>query len=75
MYGSEETKAFCCNCKELTLHKYTNFSCIKTAKPRTGGFLPSFLELLGQQLGTNAPSGDYKCTQCGTYLHSDGSYN
>ncbi len=26
IYGAEETKAFCCNCKKVTVHKYENFA-------------------------------------------------
>ncbi|WP_261836914.1 hypothetical protein [Vibrio ishigakensis] len=62
MYGSEKTRAFCCNCKELTLHHFTMFSSQKTKSPRQMGLL--------ERLFSAGNSGDYKCSRCGTYLHT-----
>lgn len=64
MYGSEETKAFCCNCKQLTLHKYTMFATKKETSPRKEGFVTRIL----LALMSSGASGDYKCQRCGTYL-------
>ncbi len=64
MYGTEQTKAFCCNCKKLTLHKYTMFSSGRVANYKEGSW---WKRLFGWAPG---PMGDYKCTVCGTYLHT-----
>jgi hypothetical protein len=64
MYGEERTKAFCCNCKELTMHEFTNFSSKKVKSPRK----ESWLERLLSGLISSEATGDYKCTKCGTYL-------
>ena len=70
-YGSEETKAFCCNCKKLTVHKFENFA--KTTKPQEneskGFFSGLFASILGE-LMVGEPTGDYKCKVCGTNLHT-----
>ncbi|MGR5221834.1 hypothetical protein ACPV4B_16530 [Vibrio parahaemolyticus] len=66
MYGSEKTKAFCCNCKQLTHHKYTMFATKKETSPRKEGFLTRILSALASSEAT----GDYKCQRCGTYLSS-----
>ncbi|MFS1492486.1 hypothetical protein BCT96_008805 [Vibrio splendidus] len=75
MYGSEKTRAFCCNCKELTLHKYTMFSSQVQKAPQAEDKEPSLLqrilsELLSFGVTGSGAAGDYKCTQCGTYLNT-----
>ncbi|CAH0525793.1 hypothetical protein VHP8226_01324 [Vibrio hippocampi] len=66
MYGTEQTKAFCCNCNKLTLHKYTMFGTQTEQSPWIKGFL---LRTLAEFI-SKAPTGDYKCTLCGTYLNT-----
>jgi len=66
MYGSEETRAFCCNCKAVTRHRYTLFASQTQRSPRQTGLL----ERLLSGLLSSPPTGDYRCTQCGTYLHT-----
>ncbi|MCJ2377400.1 hypothetical protein LNL84_11220 [Vibrio sp. ZSDZ34] len=67
MYGSEKTKAFCCNCKEVTLHKYESFSQPqKSSESKATGFFASIANAL---MGGEA-KGDYKCEVCGTNLHT-----
>ncbi|WP_239670969.1 hypothetical protein [Vibrio variabilis] len=71
MYGSEQTKAFCCNCKEVTLHKYENFAQPqKSNKPKSTGFISNLLESIASALMEGEATGDYKCTVCGTNLRT-----
>ncbi|MPS33666.1 MULTISPECIES: hypothetical protein [Salinivibrio] len=71
IYGAEETKAFCCNCKKVTFHKYESFS--KSGED-TGkevkGFFSSLFAAIASALMEGEPSGDYKCKVCGTNLHT-----
>lgn len=69
MYGSEKTRAFCCNCKELTLHKYTMFSSRVQNAPKDEK-KPGFLMHILSAFVSNGATGDYKCTRCGTYLET-----
>ncbi|MGY5615066.1 hypothetical protein [Vibrio brasiliensis] len=66
-YGAKETKAFCCNCKEVTVHRYHNFS---KAEPDTEvrGFISGFFAAIAQSLMEGEATVDYKCKVCGTYL-------
>lgn len=67
MYGEKQTKAYCSNCEELTLHKYILFGQgDKSENPRKFGFLKFLFSSLDPGYG----SGDYKCTKCGAYLHT-----
>ncbi|WKY56820.1 hypothetical protein Q5H80_07300 [Vibrio sp. SNU_ST1] len=75
MYGSETTKAFCCNCKELTLHKYTMFSSQVKKAAQAEDKEPSLLKrilsgLLALGVTGSGATGDYKCTQCETNLRT-----
>ncbi|ALM70689.1 hypothetical protein [Vibrio vulnificus] len=66
-YGAEETKAFCCNCKKVTVHKYESFS--KT-EPKTEArdFFSGLFVAIASALMEGEPTGDYKCKVCGTNL-------
>ncbi|EGQ7967165.1 hypothetical protein CRN32_05765 [Vibrio vulnificus] len=66
-YGAEETKAFRCNCKKVTVHKYESFS--KTEpKTESRGFFSELLAAIASALMEGEPTGDYKCKVCGTNL-------
>ncbi|MGR5396883.1 hypothetical protein [Vibrio alginolyticus] len=68
-YGAEETKAFCCNCKKVTVHKYESFS--KTEpKTEASSFFSGLLAAIASALMEGEPTGDYKCKVCGTNLSS-----
>ncbi|MGR5354096.1 hypothetical protein [Vibrio sp. DNB22_19_2] len=70
-YGSEETKAFCCNCKKVTLHKYESFSkSDETTETEVKGFFSGFFAAIASALMEGEPTGDYKCKVCGTNLHT-----
>ncbi|MEZ9644203.1 hypothetical protein AB4289_20930 [Vibrio cyclitrophicus] len=69
MYGSEETRAFCCNCKVLTRHKYTMFSNQVQKAPQEAK-KPGVLGLILSSLASSGGTGDYKCTKCGTNLRT-----
>jgi hypothetical protein len=70
-YGSEETKAFCCNCKKVTLHKYQSFSqTAESKKSEVNGFFSGLLAAIASALMEGEPTGDYKCKICGTNLHT-----
>ncbi|MDR9829671.1 hypothetical protein RCJ22_29210 [Vibrio sp. FNV 38] len=70
-YGSEETKAFCCNCKKVTLHKYQNFSqSAESKETQVKGFFSALLAVIANALMKGEPTGDYKCKVCGTNLHT-----
>ncbi|MCB5358537.1 hypothetical protein [Vibrio lentus] len=69
MYGSEQTRAFCCNCKVLTLHKYTMFSNQVQKAPQKEK-KPGLIQQIFSSLVSNNTTGDYKCTKCGTYLRT-----
>ncbi|MDH5925553.1 hypothetical protein OW495_02305 [Vibrio sp. 14N.309.X.WAT.E.F5] len=69
MYGSEQTRAFCCNCKVLTLHKYTMFSNQVQKAPQKAK-KPGLIQQILSSLVSNNTTGDYKCTKCGTYLRT-----
>jgi len=43
-YGAKETKAFCCNCKKVTVHKYEAFRNQSQKKKKKVSFL-RFLRL------------------------------
>ncbi|MFA0482406.1 hypothetical protein AB4648_27440 [Vibrio splendidus] len=64
MFGSEKTRAFCCNCKSLTLHHYTMFATQTVKSPKD----ESFLQRILYSLISSQARGDYKCSKCGTYL-------
>jgi hypothetical protein len=68
-YGSEEMKAFCCNCEKVTVHRYESFG-KQEPKSNTGGFISGLLEVVAGLLMSDAPTGDYKCKVCGTNLHT-----
>ncbi|MGF1779818.1 hypothetical protein [Vibrio nomapromontoriensis] len=71
MYGTEQTKAFCCNCKEVTLHKYESFSQPqKSSESKATGFFSGFFTSIASALMEGEATGDYKCTVCGTNLHT-----
>lgn len=71
MYGSEETRAFCCNCKEVTLHRYESFSKPKeVTEKKAKGFLSGLFAAIVGALMEGEATGDYKCTVCGTNLHT-----
>jgi hypothetical protein len=69
MYGDKQTQAHCCECKELTLHKYVLFGQVrqekKTQEPAKFGLFKTILSSLFE-----SSYGDYKCTKCGTYLNT-----
>ncbi|MGR2871029.1 hypothetical protein [Vibrio vulnificus] len=67
-YGSEETKAFCCNCKKVTLHRYQSFS--KSGETEINGFFSGLFAAIASALMEGEPTGDYKCKVCGTNLHT-----
>lgn len=67
MYGTDETRAFCCNCKDVTLHRYTMFASQKVQSPKDEGLIERVLSAL---FLSNQTNGDYKCSQCGTYLET-----
>ncbi|PMH28316.1 hypothetical protein BCU71_07070 [Vibrio lentus] len=69
MYGSEQTRAFCCNCKVLTLHKYTMFGNQVQKAPQKEK-KPGLIQQVLLSLVSNNTTGDYKCTKCGTYLRT-----
>ncbi len=70
-YGAEETKAFCCNCKKVTLHKYESFSKSKeTTDTEVKGFFSGLLATIASVLMEGEPTGDYKCKVCGTNLRT-----
>ncbi|MEZ8013905.1 hypothetical protein AB4516_07295 [Vibrio sp. 10N.222.54.F12] len=76
MYGSEQTKAFCCNCKEITLHKYESFSQPKkSSASKSAGFFSGFFASVASALMEGEATGDYKCTVCGTNLHTPDNMN
>jgi hypothetical protein len=51
MYGSEETRAFCCNCKEVTLHRYESFAKPKeVTEKKAEGFLSSLFATIVSSL-------------------------
>ncbi|EGR3203788.1 hypothetical protein DC889_24460 [Vibrio parahaemolyticus] len=62
-YDAEEAKAFCCNCKKVTVHKYESFS-----KTESRGFFSGLLAAIASALMEGEPTGDYKCKVCGTNL-------
>ena len=68
-YGSEKMKAFCCNCEKVTLHRYESFG-KSEPKSESSGFIAGVLEVLAGLLMSSSPTGDYKCTVCGTNLHT-----
>ena len=71
MYGSEETRAFCCNCKEVTLHRYESFAKPKeVTEKKAEGFLSSLFATIVSSLMEGEATGDYKCTVCGTNLRT-----
>jgi hypothetical protein len=71
MYGSEKTKAFCCNCKEVTLHRYESFSQPqKSSESKATGFFSGFFASIASALMEGGATGDYKCIVCGTNLHT-----
>ena len=75
MFGTEKTKAFCCDCNKLTLHKYTNFSHVKPTAGGSGGFFSNLLEIFARVwLPRGQSTGDYKCTCCGTFLSTPDSW-
>ena len=67
MYGSEKTRAFCCNCKEVTLHTYTMFS-NQVQKAPQDEKKPGLLGMILSSLASSGATGDYQCTKCGTNL-------
>ncbi|ULN65663.1 hypothetical protein MID13_07680 [Vibrio gigantis] len=69
MYGSEQTRAFCCNCKELTLHKYTMFSNQAEKAPKDDK-KSGLLGMILSSLASSGGNGDYKCIKCGTNLRT-----
>ncbi|CDT88828.1 conserved hypothetical protein [Vibrio coralliirubri] len=69
MYGSEKARAFCSNCKELTLHKYTMFSNQAEKAPQHEK-KPGLLGMILSSLSSSGGNGDYKCTKCGTNLRT-----
>ncbi|MEZ9660003.1 MULTISPECIES: hypothetical protein [unclassified Vibrio] len=69
MYGSEKARAFCSNCKELTLHKYTMFSNQAEKAPQHEK-KPGLLGMILSSLASSGGNGDYKCTKCGTNLRT-----
>ncbi|WP_373943745.1 hypothetical protein L0991_05880 [Vibrio chagasii] len=69
MYGSEQTRAFCCNCKALTLHKYTLFSNQAQKAPQDEKKPGLLMQILSGFI-SNGATGDYKCSRCGTYLET-----
>ncbi|OOE38428.1 hypothetical protein BZG06_16255 [Salinivibrio kushneri] len=71
IYGAEETKAFCCNCKKVTLHKYESFSKSGEATGKeVKGFFSGLFAAIANALMEGEHSGDYKCKVCGTNLHT-----
>ncbi|EJG0691281.1 hypothetical protein C4G81_RS16575 [Vibrio parahaemolyticus] len=66
-YGTKETKAFCCNCKKVTVHKYESFSKSKPKNEETS-FFSEVLATIASVLMEGEPTGDYKCKECGTNL-------
>ncbi|HBC3568757.1 hypothetical protein JL830_24950 [Vibrio parahaemolyticus] len=71
IYGAEETKAFCCNCKKVTVHKYENFAKPEKAQEtEKKGFFSGLFASILVQLMVGEPTGDYKCKVCGTNLHT-----
>lgn len=71
IYGAEETKAFCCNCKEVTSHKYYSFSeSEQSMETEVKGFFSGLFARIANILMSGEPTGDYKCKLCGTNLHT-----
>ncbi|WED24414.1 hypothetical protein L3Q72_16175 [Vibrio sp. JC009] len=68
MYGEKQTKAFCSECEKLTLHEYVQFGKDSTGEKQ--GTKIGFLKALFSTLDPGYGTGDYKCTVCGTYLHT-----
>ncbi|WP_038222777.1 hypothetical protein [Vibrio mediterranei] len=69
-YSTEKMKAFCCNCKALTQHKYTSFGTEgKHPKNEATGFFSGLFAAILTSLMDGEATGDYKCQVCGTYLH------
>ncbi|WP_244663134.1 hypothetical protein [Vibrio owensii] len=70
-YGAEETKAFCCNCKKVTLHRYQSFSQLSdSGGAEVKGFFFGLFAAIASSLMEGEPTGDYKCKVCGTNLHT-----
>ncbi|MDF4559993.1 hypothetical protein P3675_23485 [Vibrio parahaemolyticus] len=66
-YGAKETKAFCCNCKKVTVHRYESFS--KSEPKNEGkGIFSSIVAVIASVLMEGEPTGDHKCKECGTNL-------
>lgn len=59
MYGSEQTRAFCCNCKALTLHKYTLFSNQAQKAPQDEKKPGLLMQILSGFI-SNGATGDYQ---------------
>lgn len=71
IYGSQETKAFCCHCKKVTLHKYQGFSSSHERKDTSvNGFFSGLFAAIASALMEGQATGDYQCTACGTSLHT-----
>ncbi|GIB54973.1 hypothetical protein [Vibrio cholerae] len=68
-YGAKETKAFCCNCKKVTVHKYDSFS-KPASKNESKGFFSEALAVIASVLMESEATGDYKCEECGTNLRT-----
>lgn len=62
---AEKIKAFCCECNELTTHKYNLFGQSEYKPHSKTGFIKALLLMF-----VDAQEGDYKCAQCGTYLNT-----
>jgi len=68
LYGEKQTKAFCSSCKDVTRHEYVLFG--KSGRSTKSSLNRKFLTVLFSFLDTGYGSGDYKYTECGTYLNS-----
>ena len=68
-YGAKEMKAFCCNCKKVTVHKYESFS-KSESRTEAKGFFSEILATIASVLMEGEPIGDYKCKVCGTNLNT-----
>lgn len=68
-YGAKEMKAFCCECKEVTVHRYESFS---KAQPdsEVKGFFSGLLAAVASSLMEDEATGDYKCKVCSTHLYT-----
>ncbi|MDF2156133.1 hypothetical protein [Vibrio sp. CAU 1672] len=70
-YGDDEMKAFCCNCKQLTVHRYESFGKEEPAsETEVKGFFSGLFSAIAAVLMEGTPTGDYKCEVCGTNLHT-----